>query len=126
MKNGIIEVDSKEGKRLGFTSNKFYADSYLWVEDDTIFISMMISKEEGKGYFTGLLKNIERIFSKIIVPIPSNKMFDILRKRGFVLTNLHNSDECFEAMTKGLEVQNKETTEIQENGIGFLETIDLP
>jgi len=123
MENGILKLDSKEGKKLGFTSNKFYPHSYLWIKGDTIFISFIASKKEGKGYFIRLLKKIEKVFSKIIVPTPTNRMTKILRKRGFVLTNLHNGDDCFKAMTKGLVVQNDE---IQENGIGFLETVDLP
>lgn len=87
---GKILVDSYYGEILGFTSDKFYADSYLWWDGKInsiiiSFISIPI-KNRRKGYFTKLLDNIESIGRGILiqVPEPSSTMQKILTKRGFV------------------------------------------
>lgn len=102
MKDGMIKVDSEEGKRFGFTSDRFFRDSYLWKREDVMFISFIAAITEGKGYFSNLLKNVDKIFEKIIVPTPSNRMYSILKKKGYVMTIIDDGLEKYEAMTKGL------------------------
>jgi len=79
--HGIIEPDSKFGKELGFTSEMF--DGWLWKSGKFIYVSFIISKDEGKG---NLRKLFETILSKgygVKVPTPFAKMRSICDKMGF-------------------------------------------
>ena len=89
--DGIIKIDSPLGQELGFTSDKFSADSYLWKDGDRIIISMIFSLKEGKGALSGLFDVIESEGYKIAVPTPLGKMQSILMKKGFVW---HQEGEC--------------------------------
>jgi len=79
--DGIIELDSKFGKELGFTSDKF--DGWLWKKDGDIWISFIQSKKEGKGNLSRLFDAISKRGYKIKVPTPMGKMRLILVKKGF-------------------------------------------
>jgi len=81
MKNGIITLDSKRGKLLGFTSNLF--EGYLWKKDDTIIISFIVSKQEGQGNLSKLFNNILKKGYKVNVPTPMGKMLQIVRAKNF-------------------------------------------
>ena len=82
--NGIIKIDSPLGQELGFTSDKFSGDSYLWKDGDRIFISLIFSLKEGEGALSGLFDAIESKGCRIAVPTPLGKMQSILMKKGFV------------------------------------------
>ncbi len=88
--NGIIDVDSREGKKLGFTSDKF--NGWLWKTDNSIYISFIQSINQNKGNFSELLNNIESKGYVIKVPNPLKKMKQILIKKGFQLTREWWSD----------------------------------
>ena len=91
----IINLDSKFGKKLGFTSDKFSPKSYLWKDKDRIIISVIESKEEGRGYFSELMNNIKAEGYTIAVPTPIGAMCEIVRKKGFKKTFEYSKDfEC--------------------------------
>ena len=47
--NGIIELDSEQGRQFGFASGLFARGSYLWRDDQTITVSMIIANQPGRG-----------------------------------------------------------------------------
>jgi len=79
--DGIIELDSELGKRLGFTSDKF--DGYLWKIGNYIYISFIESKNKGKGNFSRFLQEIIKAGFGIKVPTPMGRMPLILAHKGF-------------------------------------------
>ncbi len=80
---GKILLNSEAGKRLGFMSNLFESDSYLWRVGKAIWISLIFSKFPGKGNFKKLVQNILDLGFTVIVPTPSNAMRQRLEKWGF-------------------------------------------
>lgn len=82
---GAIEVDSEFGKQIGFTSDKFSWDSYLWRDGERIFISLISSRHEGQGNLSVLFKNIEALGLRVAVPTPFARMQAILEHKGFVM-----------------------------------------
>jgi hypothetical protein len=90
LKDSIIEVDSDEGKELGFTSDKFMG--WLWKVDNSIYISFIQCINQNKGNFSELLDNIESKGYVIKVPNPLKKMKQILIKKGFQLKHEWWSD----------------------------------
>lgn len=85
MEDGIIKVDSDFGKKIGFTSDKYWRDSYLWLQGSRVMISLIFSKQEGQGNLSALFKNIESNGFRIAVPTPFARMESILKKKGFVM-----------------------------------------
>lgn len=81
--NGMIQLDSDAGRLIGFTSDKFHTDSYLWKQDGRILISFIHSKEENKGSLSSLLGAIESLGLKVAVPTPLARMQSILERKGF-------------------------------------------
>ncbi|MFA5313473.1 MAG: hypothetical protein WC375_09200 [Methanomassiliicoccales archaeon] len=79
--DGIIELDSPLGKELGFTSDKF--DGWLWKRGREISISMIISKEEGKGNFKALCERILAVGFAVLIPTPMGRMEGIVRKADY-------------------------------------------
>ena len=84
MKDGIIDLDSEKGKDLGFTSDKF--EGYLWKHGRYIYISFIISKQQGEGNLSQLFTNIESKGYGIKVPTPFARMTQILLTHGFTPT----------------------------------------
>jgi len=80
MKNGIIQLDSKSAKEIGFSSDLF--SGYLWKEDQLIIISLITSKKEKQGFLKGLFDNIRNKGFDIFVPCPSVRMAGICLKYG--------------------------------------------
>lgn len=89
---GRIDPDSKAGKILGFTSDKFAGDSYLWGDDDRMWISFIVSIQQGKGHLSALFNSIEARGYYIAVPTPFAHMQQILKRKGFVLHYETTSD----------------------------------
>lgn len=83
MKNGIVKINSDFAKKIDFTSKYFTNDSYLWLDDKTIYISLIMSKKPNKGYFSKLLNNIWKLGYKIKIPSPLGLMQFIVIKKGF-------------------------------------------
>ena len=80
---GCIMVDSEKGKEFGLTSDRFTEDSYLWLEGNTLYLSNIISKEEGKGHVLHILQTAkERGLDMACVPV-SFRMEYILMRFGF-------------------------------------------
>jgi len=81
MINEIIEIDTESAKILGFTSDKFEPASYLWRKDNTIIISLIMSKQ--KGAFCQLIKTIRDKGFDFEIPTPSKRMREIGKKQGW-------------------------------------------
>ena len=58
-------------------------DGWLWKDGEGVWISMIISKEEGKGNFKKLLDELKSKYKWIKIPTPSNRMLIIADKAGF-------------------------------------------
>lgn len=80
---GMIQVDSPEGKEFRFTSDRFNKESYLWKVKDRIYVSFIVSREEGRGYLSALFEEIEKKGYRVAVPTPLRKMREILMRKGF-------------------------------------------
>ena len=79
---GMIAVDSTRGKELGFTSDRFTDDSYLWEEETRIMVSLITSLK--KGNFRALVAAIHAQGKAVAVPSPLGGMERILKKNGYV------------------------------------------
>ncbi len=90
MQDGIIEVGSEQANALGFTPDLF--DGWLWKTGDRIMVSMVMSKQEGRGNLSKLFDNIEASGHKVAVPTPLGKMGVILQRKGFVPHVEHDHD----------------------------------
>jgi hypothetical protein len=82
MANRIIQLDSNLGKELGFISERF--DGWLWLDNERVLISMIVSREEGCGHLSALFKAIEGRGWRVAVPTPFPRMEAILKRKGFV------------------------------------------
>ena len=80
---GRIDPDSRAGKILGFTSDRFADDSYLWGDGDRMWISFIVSVQQGKGHLSALFSAIEKHGYYIAVPTPFAHMQHILKRKGF-------------------------------------------
>ncbi len=80
-------------------------DGYASIVGNTLWLSAIHSKKEGKGNFRLFLDEVEKKFKIIKVPTPSNRMFDILTKRGYVL----KQENFGEPLNEVGEVMVKET-----------------
>lgn len=95
----IIKLDTKKAKELGFTSDKF--TGWLWLDDKFIWVSFIVSKQEGKGNLRALFDKTEEAGYRIIVPTPSIRMEMICRKRGMVKRRTKsNKGDMVEIMIK--------------------------
>jgi hypothetical protein len=94
--DGFIGIDTNFAKILGFTSDKFFADSYLWKKDNTIIISLIFSTKQFQGYFKSLVQTIESLGYIVQVPYPVNTMQKILDKWGFSCKHKNECDEIWE------------------------------
>lgn len=81
--NGLIILDSEIGKELGFTSDRFQENSFLWLEDNKLFLSLIFSKEEHKGYVLNLLNKAKEKGYNMCACTVSERMDNILKKFGF-------------------------------------------
>lgn len=82
--SNVIKIDSEVATKLGFTSDLFYG--YLWSDNkDSIHISLIISKIEGSGNFSKLIRTLKENYSEIVIPNPSKKMLVISGRLGFKL-----------------------------------------
>ena len=103
MKDGIIELDSEFGRKIGFTSDKFFVSSYLWKKEGYIYISAIESREKGKGHQSSLFNAILSKGYGIKVPNPFPLMEVIIGIRGFART-----EETSERYPEPVEVWVKE------------------
>lgn len=82
---GIIELDSPFAKQIGFTSDGFDKDCYLWGVPDKnlVWLSLIISTR--KGAFRALMHNIQKLGYKFRIPTPLGRMLQIGQKQGWKL-----------------------------------------
>jgi hypothetical protein len=85
-----INLDDDFAKRIGFTSDKF--KGYLWLIDDSIYISIIMSLKPGEGNLSKLFNNIWCEGYKIKVPTPFKNMRSILEKKGFKETKEYSKE----------------------------------
>lgn len=89
MATNIIHPDSELGKAISFTSDKFLG--YLWLKDQQITISAILSKSPRQGNFTKLIETIELLGFEIEIPNTSPVMASYLAKRNFIPHKQWNS-----------------------------------
>ena len=82
-----IIVERKGEKIIPF-SKDFHPEFDGWIgeKEEGVWISYISSKQEGKGNFSKLLKELKAKYEWIKIPTPSNKMLKICQKKGFILT----------------------------------------
>jgi len=79
---GLILIDSDLGQELGFTSDRFDTRSYLFLDNDQLYVSHIHSTEMNKGYFGSLVRAIWQRGWALKVPSPYQRMEKILRHYG--------------------------------------------
>lgn len=79
---GVIELGSDLANEIGFTADKFAG--YLWLDNNRMFISFIVSLQPGRGNLSALFDCIEEKGYRVAVPNPLGRMTDILRRKGFV------------------------------------------
>jgi len=79
--NGMIDLDTKFAKEIGFTSDKF--GGYLWKTNNHITLCFIVSRQEGKGNLSSLFNLIWQKGYKIEVPTPLPRMLAIIKAKGF-------------------------------------------
>jgi len=79
-----IDVDSEMGKQLGFTADIFDRESYLWLEDKTMWCSCIIVVEGKRrnGYCIRFIAKLNEQY-RVKVPTPSDGMIFLLTRLGF-------------------------------------------
>ncbi|GHU00253.1 hypothetical protein FACS1894186_0370 [Alphaproteobacteria bacterium] len=87
----IILPDSTEGAELGFTSDRFVADSadgclpgsYLTLNSGVMWVSAIYARRPKTGDFRRLMTNIQAEGWPFIIPAPSLRMREIGLKQGW-------------------------------------------
>lgn len=79
--NGCILPDSEKGKRFGFTKDLF--EGYLFEKKKDIYISFIISLQEGRGNLRKLFDSILKAGYNVKVPTPFARMEMIIKKLEF-------------------------------------------
>ena len=59
-------------------------EGFLSEVDDGVWISSIKSKNQGKGDFSRLIKQLKEKYKFIKIPTPSNKMKEIAKHLGFI------------------------------------------
>jgi hypothetical protein len=86
MKDGSVSLDTENAKPFGFTSDKFLQPSYLWIKGDAVWVSLILSREPGKGHVARLFDAILGTGYTVKVPTPSGMMRGILKAKNFTKT----------------------------------------
>lgn len=88
---GPIEPDDEEASKWGFTSDRWekaiaegLPGSYLFIDHDRVYLSVVKATKEGHGYLKELIAGIEKAGYKVAVPCPLGRMEVILKHYGFV------------------------------------------
>jgi len=81
--DGVIHLDSDLGKLLGFTSDRFGSESYLWKLNGAIVISL-ITLSLKTGNFRELVEKILENGFRVEIPTPLDRMKAIVEKCGYV------------------------------------------
>ncbi len=79
----LIPINSPVARMVGFTSDKFTRDSYLWGKGTAIWISLITSRYDGKGNVRALMDSINAHGFTCVVPVPLARMQMICERMGF-------------------------------------------
>lgn len=71
-----------------FPADKF--EGYLWGFENAVWLSLIISRQPGKGHLSQLFKDIWATGRDVVVPTPLGHMEAICQAKGFV--PLHDPD----------------------------------
>lgn len=77
----IIELGDPLANDFGFTSELF--EGYLWIKDNMITISLILSRYPSQGNFKTLVNTILNSGYSVRVPTPSAQMRAILKRWDF-------------------------------------------
>ena len=80
----VIHPDSELGNKMGFTEELF--GGYLCLQDNTVWVSAILSKNPGKHNLTKLFNQIHNLGYQIKVPQPFPRMEAIVKAKGFLKT----------------------------------------
>ncbi len=80
---GIIELDSEFGKKIGFVSGRFLSCSYLLGKGNRIIINTIECADRRRGYLRELFNAIWSLGAEIAVRTPLGTMELILVHYGF-------------------------------------------
>lgn len=85
IRKGLILPDSDFGNKLMFIGDRFHDGSYLWYDKDenTLYLSMLMSKQERRGYVLELLQNARAFGYHMKAVSVSLRMTKILSRFGF-------------------------------------------
>ena len=89
IENGVINLDSEFGKKIGFTSDRF-GSSWLWKKGNDMYISMVIAKTPGQGHFREVYDNLRKEGYTIKIPTPFAILRDFCERHGFKKTVEHD------------------------------------
>ena len=84
LEDGIVIIGHNKNHRgdmLGFTSDKFSQESYLWIKDGCVYISFIHSLK--RGCFRSLVERILSLGYVVRIPTPIGRMHDIVMKNGY-------------------------------------------
>lgn len=84
----MVALDSRRGRDLGFTRERFHEGSYLFEADDAVYISFVWSKE--RGHFRALCEAILGLGKAVKVPTPLAEMLAIVQRAGYRHTVEHD------------------------------------
>ena len=90
MGKGVFSFGHQLAEKFGFTEDKF--DGWLGKKGHYIYISFIISKQEGKGNLSRLFDEILKAGYGIKVPTPFAHMMSICVKKGFKRTFEYSQD----------------------------------
>jgi len=97
-----MEMEEVEG--LNYYKLPDTLDGYAVLKDGVLWLSFIVSKDEGKGNFRKFLDEIEEKYT-IKIPTPSDRMFKILKKRDYKET-LEYFEEFGEGGLVMLKIKN--------------------
>ena len=80
----VCEPGDPRVKKYGWTKSKWWG--YLSIEDKTVWVSSIWSKQQGKGNLSRLIRNLHKAGFEVKVPNPFEKMESICEHLGFTRT----------------------------------------
>ena len=83
MTDGIVRLGSAFATQLGFTSDRFTPDSYLWLDGDAVMVSFVMSTQPGKGNFRRMVARCHALGLTVKIPTPLGRMLRIVIVNGY-------------------------------------------
>lgn len=79
--DGCRPAGSEFATVVGFTAERF--DGYLWLSSAVCWLSLVVSREPGRGHLSEVLRRLTACGFEIRVPNPTVDMRAILALKGF-------------------------------------------